>query len=86
MIQRRDVVKMQADVVKLEDIAEDVTARRWGLGLAVHAYFRWTNIYLRFTNRGSSIDVMTKIHTDATTTALVVARPTPWVPPLVRRP
>ena len=33
-----------------------------------------------------TMDVTTKIQTEETTTALVVARPTPWVPPLVRMP
>ena len=32
------------------------------------------------------MNVVKKIHTDAETTALVVARPTPWVPPVVRIP
>ena len=37
-------------------------------------------------NFGPMRKVITKIQTDATTTALVVERPTPCVPPLVRIP
>ena len=42
--------------------------------------------YPKFTNSGSSKEVMMKIQTDATTTALVVERPTPCVPPVVLMP
>src|SRR6185436_6331835 len=40
----------------------------------------------KFTNNGSSMEVITNIHTDETTTALVVERPTPCVPPEVVKP